>query len=100
MNETLIYILAFAAGALLGVIFFGGLWWTVQKGLTSKIPAVWFLGSLLIRMAVTLSGFYFIADGHWQRLGFCLLGFIAARFAITWLTQPPAPPAEGHPHAP
>jgi len=24
--------LAFLAGALLGAVFFGGLWWTVQKG--------------------------------------------------------------------
>ena len=32
MNETLILVLALATGVLLGAIFFGGLWWTVQKG--------------------------------------------------------------------
>ena len=39
----------FVAGALLGAFFFGGLWWTVQKGVTSEQPALWFLGSLLLR---------------------------------------------------
>jgi hypothetical protein len=32
MNETVILVLAGCAGVLLGAIFFGGLWWTVQKG--------------------------------------------------------------------
>ena len=50
MNEILNLILALAAGFLLGVIFFGGLWWTVQKGLSSRRPAFWFLGSLLLIM--------------------------------------------------
>jgi F1F0 ATPase subunit 2 len=29
----------FGTRVLLGVIFFGGLWWTVRKGLSSKRPA-------------------------------------------------------------
>ena len=37
---------------LLGAFFFGGLWWTVQKGVTSETPALWFLGSLLLRTGV------------------------------------------------
>ena len=38
------------AGLVLGAIFFGGLWWTVRKGLSSQQPALWFLGSMLLRM--------------------------------------------------
>ena len=49
MSDILALALAFLAGALLGVFFFGGLWWTVQKGVTSETPALWFLGSLLLR---------------------------------------------------
>jgi heme A synthase len=37
---------------LLGVIFFGGLWWTVRKGLSSKRPALCFFGSLLLRTSM------------------------------------------------
>ena len=46
-----------AAGVLLGAIFFGGLWLTVRKGVSSKQPALWFFGSLLLRMSIVLSWF-------------------------------------------
>ena len=61
MNETLTLALALAAGVLLGAIFFGGLWWTVRKGVSSQRPALWFLGSLLLRMSIALAGFYFVS---------------------------------------
>ena len=88
MNETLHLMLALVTGVLLGAIFFGGLWWTVQKGVSSKQPALWFFGSLLLRTSITLAGFYFVARGHWERLLVCLLGFIVARLIVTWLTRP------------
>jgi F1F0 ATPase subunit 2 len=90
MNETLALALAWAAGGALGAIFFGGLWWTVRRGVSSKQPAVWFCGSLLLRMTVALAGFYFVGRGHWERLLLCLLGFVMARLAVTWLTRPSA----------
>ena len=87
MNETLILVLALATGVLLGAIFFGGLWWTVQKGVSSKRPALWFFGSLLLRTSIALAGFYFIARGHWERLLVCLLGFVMARHVVMRLTR-------------
>lgn len=89
MNETLSLLLAGVIGFLLGAIFFGGLWWTVRKGLSSRQPAFWFLGSLLLRMAIVLMGFYFVGRGDLKRLLVCLLGFIVARFVVTWLTRLP-----------
>ena len=68
MSDILALALAFLAGALLGVFFFGGLWWTVQKGVTSERPALWFLGSLLLRTGMILAGFYFVSQGHWSRV--------------------------------
>ena len=88
MNEFLSLALALAAGVLLGAIFFGGLWWTVRKGVSSKQPALWFFGSLLLRMSIALAGFYFVSGGHWERLLLCLLGFVMARLVVTWLTRP------------
>jgi F1F0 ATPase subunit 2 len=88
MDETLQLLLAFVAGGVLGVIFFGGLWWTIRKGITSKLPALWFFGSLLVRMSVTLLGFYFVAGHRWERMLSCFLGFVVARLAVTWLTRP------------
>jgi F1F0 ATPase subunit 2 len=82
MNDILALALAFLGGAALGVIFFGGLWWTVQKGVTSLTPAVWFLGSLLVRTSLILAGFYLAAQGHWSGLVMCFLGFLIARFIV------------------
>lgn len=82
MNEPLFLILAVFAGALLGILFFGGLWWTIQKGLTTPVPGLLFLGSFLLRTGVTLTGFYFISSGSWERLLACLLGFVLARLVI------------------
>jgi F1F0 ATPase subunit 2 len=87
MNEMLILILALGAGVLIGAMFFGGLWWTVQKGVSSKQPALWFFLSLLLRMSITLVGFYFIGRGHWERLLVCMLGFIIARFIVNRMTR-------------
>jgi F1F0 ATPase subunit 2 len=88
MNNFLSLALALVAGILLGAIFFGGLWWTVRKGISSKSPALWFLGSMLLRMGIVLAGFYFVGRGDWRRLVSCLLGFIIARFIVMRLTRP------------
>ncbi len=90
MNETISLILAGAAGVALGAIFFGGLWWTVRRGVSSSRPELWFLGSGLLRMSIALAGFYYVSGGQWPRLATCLVGFIVARFAVTRLTRSPA----------
>ena len=88
MNEFVLT-LALVAGLSLGTLFFGGLWWTVRKGISSRRPALWFFGSLLLRMSIALTGFYFVGHGHWERLVACLVGFAAARFIVMRLTGPP-----------
>ena len=87
MNEPFSLVLALITGVVLGAIFFGGLWWTVRKCVSAKQPALWFFGSVLLRMAVVLAGFYFVAHGHWERLLVCLLGFVMARVVVTRLTR-------------
>ena len=53
MTDALRLVLALVTGLLLGAIFFGGLWWTVRKGFSSKQPALWFVSSLLLRMVLS-----------------------------------------------
>ena len=104
MNEGLMLALVLVAGLLLGAIFFGGLWWTVRKGVTSTQPTLLFLGSMLLRTGVVIAGFYFVSDGHWQRLLACLFGFAIARFIVTRFAGPPLDhydvPAKDPSHAP
>ena len=93
MSDAAMLSLAGCAGLLLGAAFFGGLWWTVRRGLSSQRAALWFLSSLLLRTSVSLAGFYFVAGGEWDRLVACLLGFVSARFIVTRLSRPAANPA-------
>ncbi len=89
MNEVMFLVLPLAAGLLLGAFFFGGLWWTVNRGVSSQRPVLWFFGSMLLRMSVTLAGFYFVGHENWKRWLLCLLGFVLARLVVQWLTRPP-----------
>jgi F1F0 ATPase subunit 2 len=89
MNEILILAPALAVGLLLGTFFFGGLWWTVIKGLSSPQPGLWFFGSLLLRTGIVLTGFYFVGREDWRRWLLCLLGFVLGRLAIKFLTRTP-----------
>jgi F1F0 ATPase subunit 2 len=104
MNEALTLALAGLAGLSLGGIFFGGLWWTVRKGVASRRPALWFSASLLLRTGIVVAGFYFVGRNDWQPLLLCLLGFAMARPVVTWLTrrlgEHPTRPTEETSHAP
>lgn len=99
MNETLILGFAAAMGLLLGAMFFGGLWWTVKKGLSSEYPALWFLGSQIVRTGVALAGFYVVSNGHWERLLMCLVGFVLARGIVSRLTSVASAPVRISPEA-
>ena len=82
--------LAVMAGGLLGLIFFGGLWWTLRRALDSPRPALWVGGSLLLRTACVVTGFVVVAAGDWRKALACLLGFWAARWLMIRLTDSPS----------
>ena len=90
MREHLPLVVGFVWGLLLGAVFFGVLWATVRYALTARRMALWFLASLLARMSIALGGFYLVARDGWAVLVCCLVGFIAARLIVTWLTRPRA----------
>jgi F1F0 ATPase subunit 2 len=92
MHDVLIALTDLVAGALLGAMFFGGLWWTVLRTATSTQPGLWVLSSLLLRLGLTLAGFWLVGAGDWKRLLLCLVGFLLARGVATWLAQPATSP--------
>jgi F1F0 ATPase subunit 2 len=98
------WMMALIGGALLGAVFFGGLWWTVKKGLHAsnlgsiKIGTL-FLSSFILRISLVVLGIFFISYGHWPRLVACLLGFIAVRILITRLQAKKTMPVDTQ-HAP
>jgi F1F0 ATPase subunit 2 len=89
MNEALTMLLVLGAGIILGICFFGSLWWTIRRGLSAKQPALLFFSSLLLRTSLTLAGFYFITNGRLKLLLLCLLGFVIGRFMMMRLVGLP-----------
>lgn len=74
---------AFGAGILIGLFYFGGLWWTVNRLSVLQKPTIWVTGSFLVRAALSLLGFYFAAGGQWEGMLFCLFGFVLVRMLWT-----------------
>lgn len=94
MIDLLSLVFSLAAGILLGAFFFGSLWWTVRKGVAAKHPALWFFGSMFLRMSIVLLGFYFVMRDDWMRLLAGLLGFIVARLIVTRLIRVASQPGQ------
>ncbi|HVP00775.1 MAG TPA: ATP synthase subunit I [Bryobacteraceae bacterium] len=76
-------LLAVAAGLALGVMFYGGLWMTVRALPAAPHPVVLTLCSLALRTAAVLAGLLLVTRGRWQNALACLVGFTAARAAVS-----------------
>jgi len=91
MNEIYIYLFALMSGIILGIIFYYGLWLTVEKLTSTNLPALHIIGSALLRMGIALFGFYFILilkpDGQINRLILLFAGFNISRFVISKMIQ-------------
>jgi F1F0 ATPase subunit 2 len=104
MHDVISLAAVAAEGGVLGTFFFGGLWCTVRKGMSSEWPALWFFGSLMARVSIVLLGFYVFGQEDWTRWLLCLIGFVLARLAVWWFTQTSRAnwplPVHGAGHAP
>lgn len=74
---------AAAGGALIGLLYFGALWWTVRRLHSAQFPAVLMVGSFLLRAAVAAAGIVFVARGEWLALVAALTGFLVGRTILT-----------------
>jgi F1F0 ATPase subunit 2 len=90
MTELLGGLLAAAGGALLGLCYYAGLWFTLWRLPGQAHPALWVFGSFTLRLAASLAGFSVILgpDRSLPRLGVALLAFIAARVLLTRRLRP------------
>ncbi|GAA4082041.1 ATP synthase subunit I [Zhongshania borealis] len=90
MSNILALVFAALAGGVLGLFFYGGLYLTVSRGLNSARPALWFFASFVLRVAVVISGFYFINDGGWPSIVSCLAGFMIVGLVFPMWKKVPA----------
>ena len=80
--QSITWIFIFIAGALLGLFYFGGLLLTLRKMTQWKQPALLMILSMMARVAIVVSGFYWLTAGQWRELVVALIGFIVVRMIM------------------
>lgn len=94
MTELFTGLLAGFGGLVLGLFYFAGLWFTLQRLPGHPHPALWVAGSFILRLAVSVGGFYLILgpDRSLPRLGIALLAFLTVRVMLTRYLRPTPEP--------
>jgi F1F0 ATPase subunit 2 len=84
----MMFVIAVLAGILFGVIYFGGLWLTIQKMGQMDRPILLLTGSFIVRLALVLVGFYLVSNGRIELLGVSLVAFFVTRFIFISRIRP------------
>lgn len=80
-----VMVLALPCGATAGLLYFGGLWWTVCRLAQTEHPALLLASSFIIRLAATGGLFYLVLRICTPCLIPLMLGFFLGRWLlITW----------------
>jgi F1F0 ATPase subunit 2 len=74
--------IAFLAGILIGILYFGGLYLTVNHMNRTRHPALLMMGSFILRMAVLLFGFYLLRNGGVYQMFIALFAVILVKFVM------------------
>ena len=79
MNDVLVLLTSLVAGTILGLFYFQGLWQTVVRLPDFRRPAWSVTWSFVARVGIVMTGFFFIMQGHLERLAVAMAGFLLAR---------------------
>lgn len=75
--------LSFIIGVILGIVYFGGLYFTVVNINKAKYPGLLMALSFILRMAVLLGVFFYISKNGYKNMIFALIGVIIVRIMMT-----------------
>lgn len=81
-------LLGLMGGAAVGALYFGGLWLTLRRIISTQHPLVLAAVSFIVRAAAALAIFYLIMKSGWQPLVAAMVGFLIVRMAVTRLLGP------------
>lgn len=73
---------SFIIGLILGIVYFGGLYYTSKKFYTFKNPSLLILLSFFIRNILLLSVFYYLVMIDYKNLLICTLAVISVKHFI------------------
>ncbi|SFC24756.1 F1/F0 ATPase, subunit 2 [Alkalibacterium subtropicum] len=77
----------FFIGIILGITFFGGLYWTVEKLTEVKRPALLMTVSLILRMTVLLSVLFYVSKSGYMGIIYTLLGMLFVRLIMIFKVE-------------
>jgi len=75
------------AGALAGLVFFGGLRWTLDRLVDVRRPELMAMASFFVRLALMAAIFIVMAQGRTTRMLAGLVGLVAVRTVMVWSTR-------------
>ena len=79
--------ISFAAGLIIGAVYFAGLWFTVRRLTGAGLAPLWLFISAVVRLAFLVAALFWIMNGSWERLLAALAGILVARFVATWTAR-------------
>ena len=94
--DALYLFIAFLVGMGTGIVYFGGLWWTVRQLPFVRHPALLTLGSFLVRTGISLTAFYLVSGGRWERILISLVGFMIMRGLLVRRVRPGSTPVSAN----
>lgn len=77
-------IVSFLIGLVLGMIYFGGLYYSTHKFNKVKRPALFMILSFTIRMSILIIGFYYLTKTDYKNVLIGLLGVILIRIIMVF----------------
>lgn len=83
-------LLALVGGLAVGIAYYGGLWWTVNRVGTVRRPGLLFGISFFLRTALALGGLFLFTRLHWLLIAAYMTTFVVARVYLTrrWGLEP------------
>jgi F1F0 ATPase subunit 2 len=83
-------LLALIGGLVVGVAYYGGLWWTVNRVGAAERPGLLFGVSFFVRTVLALAGLFLFTALHWLLIAAYMASFIVARIYLTrrWGLEP------------
>jgi F1F0 ATPase subunit 2 len=82
------WLVAALAGALVSLLYFAGLWWTVQRVAAARYPVVLLTASFLFRALLAVGALWLIVQGDVGRVLVALGAFLIVRSAVLWRVRP------------
>jgi F1F0 ATPase subunit 2 len=82
VSDAAVWLGAALAGALLGLMYFAGLWWTVQRVRRARHPVLLVAASFGLRAALAVAVLFLIMSGEVMRLLVALGGFLLVRTVV------------------